>query len=240
MRLLAVIGAPTAEKYVVGRLLGARLRSPVLSVRTLIDTEVNHCTYIGQRLAEARHAALPGQLLPTKLVGPLIMQALQGAQRVGTPCAVLVGAPRSIEQWNMLRNAGVAPELVHLMLPEQRKVHRQGSRHVCAGCAYPLYPPEDADKAGAAPLVGCGCEDGTPDALPQLAVDTNAGGLAQRNAEWEAATVPLLEQLRARGSGLHEVKVLEALDHTWASVQLALGIGTGEGDGCGGYTAVSS
>jgi hypothetical protein len=36
-----------------------------------------------------------------------------------------------------------------------------------------------------------------------------------------------------------EVKVLEGLDHTWASVQLALDIGTGE-EGSGGYTAVPS
>lgn len=236
MRLFALIGAPSAEKHIVGRLLGARLRSPVLSVQTLIDTEVNHRTFIGHRLAEARQAALPGQLLPTKLVGPLIMQALQGAQRVDAPCAVLVGAPRSIEQWTMLRNAGVAPELVHLMLPEQRKAHRQGARRVCAGCAYPLYPPEDPAKAGTTPLVGCGCDDGMPDPLEPLSVDTDAGGLARRNAEWAAVTEPLLEQLRARGSGLHEVKVLEGLDHTWASVQLALDIGTGEDGGCDGYS----
>jgi adenylate kinase family enzyme len=241
MRLYGLIGAPTAEKHVLGRLLGARLRSPVLSVRALIDTEVDHRTYIGQRLAEARQAALPGQLLPTKLVGPLIMQALQGAQRTGSPNAVLVGAPRSIEQWTMLRNAGYSTEVIHLLLPEQRRAHRHGSRHVCAGCAYPLYPPEDEKKTDTTPLVGCGCQDGTPDPLPPFPLDTDAGGLARRNAEWETATVPLLEHLLARGSGLHEVKVLEGLDHTWASVQLALDIDirTGQEEGSG-YTALPS
>jgi len=224
MRLYAIIGAPSAEKHMVGRLLGARLRTPVLSVRALIGTEVEHRTHMGMRLAEAQCSASPGEQLPTKLVGPLILQALRAVQRSGGSGAVLIGAPRSHEQWTMLRNMGIAPELVHLVMPDARKAHRQGARQVCAGCAYPLYPPEDASKASGVALAGCGCDDATPNPLPCQSLDTVEGGLRQRNAEWEASTVPMLERLRERGSGLHEVKVLEDLEHTWASVQVALDI----------------
>eukprot|EP00967_Tisochrysis_lutea_P100119 scaffold149080_cov31-Tisochrysis_lutea.AAC.1 len=224
MRLLAVIGAPTTEKHIVGRLLGAKLRSPVLSVSALLQNEVQHRTFLGERLAEERAAARPGELLPTKLVAPLLMQSLQSAQRAGTASAVLVGAPRSLEQWSMLRNAGMAPELIHLVLPDARQAHRYGSRRVCAGCSYPLYPAEDASKAGNSSLLGCGCNDGAPHPLPQLPLDATGPGLERRKAEWDTHTAPMLERLRERGSGLHEIKVLEDLEHTWASVMVALDI----------------
>ena len=246
MRVLSLLGAPSAEKHFFAKLLGARLRVPVLATGSLLDTEVAHRTHAGRQIEEARRGSAAGSLLPSKVVLPVVMQAVQGARQSGYDTAILVGAPRSVEQLDMLcaapppcthsrwpspsrhpsaslfsrRNAGVAAEVVHLALPEARATHRRGKRRVCAGCGFPLYPPEE----GGGQCVKCGCDDGVAEPLPPSPLDTDAPAVEARCAAWRIAAEPLLQRLRSRGSGLVEVKVLEDAEHTWTTLQLALGL----------------
>ncbi|EOD09631.1 hypothetical protein EMIHUDRAFT_96865 [Emiliania huxleyi CCMP1516] len=220
MRVLSLLGAPSAEKHFFAKLLGARLRVPVLATGSLLDTEVAHRTHAGRQIEEARRGSAAGSLLPSKVVLPVVMQAVQGARQSGYDTAILVGAPRSVEQLDMLRNAGVAAEVVHLALPEARATHRRGKRRVCAGCGFPLYPPEE----GGGQCVKCGCDDGVAEPLPPSPLDTDAPAVEARCAAWRSAAEPLLQRLRSRGSGLVEVKVLEDAEHTWTTLQLALGL----------------
>ena len=118
MRVLSLLGAPSAEKHFFAKLLGARLRVPVLATGSLLDTEVAHRTHAGRQIEEARRGSAAGSLLPSKVVLPVVMQAVQGARQSGYDTAILVGAPRSVEQLDMLCAA-----------PQLRLPHKRHSRH---------------------------------------------------------------------------------------------------------------
>ena len=131
-RVVAVIGAPSSEAAVFGRVLADRLRRRVVCVRTLLQLEQRHRTHVGTQI-EAAQASGPGGLLPTQLVAPLVVQALRAAASDGV---VLAGYPRSVEQHRHLETMGLAPRtLVHLSVPPARQAHRFGTRCVIAGRA---------------------------------------------------------------------------------------------------------
>ena len=48
------------EKHFFAKLLGARLRVPVLATGSLLDTEVAHRTHAGRQIEEARRASAAG------------------------------------------------------------------------------------------------------------------------------------------------------------------------------------
>jgi adenylate kinase family enzyme len=218
-RIVALVGAPSSEAAVFGRLLADRLRRRVVCVRTLLQLEQRHRTHAGAQI-EAARAGGPAGLLPTQLVAPLVVQALQASVADGV---VIAGYPRTMEQHRHLETMGLAPRtLVHLAVPPARQAHRFSTRHVCRACSLPLFAPEAAESGGAelVPMLLCDCE--APSAEREACDERDCAD--QRVAAYAAHTVPMLAALRQREGAVMDVEAQEEADATWLSIREALSL----------------
>jgi len=128
MAVWGVIGPPASEPKLLATLLAKQLRVPMVSINALAATEIRHRTHLGIQLSAAMQDSR-GEMLPMRLVAPLLLQGIQAArQSTQSAGVVIAGAPRTREQYQLLVNAGHPVQILHLELNNARQQHRLSCR----------------------------------------------------------------------------------------------------------------
>lgn len=175
----------------LGRLLASRLGVPHISIRRLIDLEVDHRTALGLEIGAQPDAAL----LPMRLVAPLLDQLWTSGgphQRF-----VLSGYPRDASQWRHLRRHTDVHRLVHVRAGSDFLRQSLKGRCACPACASGLYADElrlGDERVVPAVLECCGStKEGVPSARDAPAA------VAARLHAYETLTAPWLDSQRESG-----------------------------------------
>jgi adenylate kinase len=189
-----VLGRPGSGKGTQGTRLAGVLDVPHISTGDLLRSEIAGDGPLGREVAAHVHR---GRLVPDALVMAVLAERL-AAPDVGGPGFVLDGYPRSIPQAVTLERL-LAPErltvAVELMVPEREALQRLRSRFVCTECGHPqsalpaVGTPERT--GGSATCVRC-------DGELRRRTDDDPAVVAQRFAEFEQSTKPLLDWLDRR------------------------------------------
>lgn len=188
---LAIVGAPGTDACTLGRLVASRLGAQHVSMRRLIDLEVNHQTALGVSLAKELGSKA---LLPIHLVAPLIDQLWSG----GRPSNfVLSGYPRNAQQWRHLRRHTDVSQIIHVRSSSEFLKASVAQRCVCPACAAGLYPDDlDLGSGQVLPAV-LECCGSTRDPAP---VSRDAPAIfSTRLSAYEQITVPWLDSQRDSG-----------------------------------------
>jgi len=154
MSKIVLLGAPGAGKGTQGEVLCKTLEIPKISTGDLLREAVANLTPIGIKVQSLMGT---GQLIADEIVMDLLTERL--AQPDCAKGYLLDGFPRTVEQVQMLLNAGIQVDAVlELEVPDQVIVDRMSGRrvHVTSGRTYhvTLKPPLilDVDDVTGEPL----------------------------------------------------------------------------------------
>jgi adenylate kinase len=197
-----LFGSPGSGKGTQAKLLRNCLRGPHISTGDMLREHISADDEIGQ---QARKLIKSGNLVPDELVNALVKLRLAGVDcRQGI---ILDGYPRTINQagvlLEMMKEDGIRPGVVHLMVDYEKIVARLSGRRQCPVCGtlYSLTtnPPK---VAGLCDL------DGSALVTRE---DDRESVIRERLREYDSQTVPILNFFREAGVPMIEVNAGEAV-----------------------------
>jgi adenylate kinase len=185
-----LFGSPGSGKGTQAKLLQNCLRGPHISTGDMLRDHIMAGDEIGK---EAQRLIRTGNLVPDEMVNRLIRERLAAPDcRQGI---ILDGYPRTINQASvllgMMKEDGIRPAVVHLMVDYEKIVARLSGRRQCPVCKtlYSLKtnPPK---VAGICDLDGTALVTREDDREPVI---------RERLREYDLQTLPILEFFRKAG-----------------------------------------
>ncbi|HEY1945429.1 MAG TPA: nucleoside monophosphate kinase [Bryobacteraceae bacterium] len=185
-----LFGSPGSGKGTQAKLLQNCLRGPHISTGDMLRDHITAGDEIGK---EAQRLIRTGNLVPDEMVNSLVRERLAAPDcRQGI---ILDGYPRTINQasvlLDMMKEDGIRPAVVHLMVDYEKIVARLSGRRQCPVCKtlYSLKtnPPK---VAGICDLDGTALVTREDDREPVI---------RERLREYDLQTLPILEFFRKAG-----------------------------------------
>jgi adenylate kinase len=197
-----LFGSPGSGKGTQAKLLQKCLRGPHISTGDMLREHIRAGDEIGKG---ARTLIRTGNLVPDEIVNNLVRERLTaGDCRQGI---ILDGYPRTINQagvlLGMMKETGIRPAVVHLMVDYEKIVARLSGRRQCPVCntLYSLTtnPPK---CAGICDLDGNALVTREDDREPVI---------RERLREYDSRTLPILDFFRRAGVPMIEMNAGEAV-----------------------------